>query len=243
MSPLDAARRLGVAVLACAAIAGIAYGGMTLAADPRLALGDVIVAGAHRVPASDIVGAAALPLGRNVWLLDTQAAARAVAGLPWIASAKVERAWPNRVTIRVVEREPAARLELAGGFSMLVDADGRVLGDATGPDEVLPALSVEPLPDGAGTAGSQLGGTDVGEGLTALRRLSALGVHVTEIRSDPVMGFRAATDAGFDVAFGDLDDLAQKVALYDAISKRIAHPAAVEYIDVRSTSAPTVQYR
>lgn len=239
----DVVRRLGLTIAVFAAIGGIAYGGMTLAGDPRLALGPVSVAGAHRVAPAEIIAAAAFPPGRNIWLLDTASAARSIAALPWIASATIERAWPNQVTIAVVEREPAARLELGGGFSTLVDSDGRVLGAAGAPDEALPALTVEPLPDGAGSAGAQLGATAVGGALDALRQLRALGVHMTEIDIDPVMGFRVVADGGPAVVFGDLDDLARKVALYDAIRKRIARPESVEYIDLRSISAPTVQYR
>ena len=237
-------RRVGLFALTLAAAALLSYGGMLLAADPRLALGDVVVSGARRTPAADVINAAALPSGRNVWLLNTGAAARAVETLPWIGSARVERGWPNLVTISVVERAPAARVRLDAGADMLVDQDGRVLGPASlDADQALPLLRVTPLPPDAGTAGAQLGGTSIGDALDAARQLAALGVHMTEIRSERVMGFSAITSAGLRVVFGDLDGLAGKVALFDAISKHIAQPQTVEYVDVRSTAAPTVQYR
>jgi cell division protein FtsQ len=230
--------------LVLALIGAAAYGGVALAADPHLALDDVSVEGARRVVAVDIIAAAALPHGRNVWLLDTNSASRAVERLPWIASAKVSRAWPNVVTIVVSERVPIARVALGRSNFELVDVDGRALGPASdATDQALPALTVAPLPPDAGTAGAQLGATVVGQSLDAIRQLTALGVHMTEIRDEPVMGLRAFTQGGLWVVFGDLDDLSHKVALYEAISKRISQPSAVEYIDVRSTAAPTVQYR
>jgi len=237
-------RRLGLIALAAAIAAALAYGGMLLAADPRFALGDVAVNGAHRTAASDIIGAAALPRGRNVWLLDTGAATRAIEGLPWIATAHIERRWPNLVTITVAERVPAARIRLDAGADMLVDQDGRVLGPVSQDSDVaLPLLSVVPLPPDAGNAGAQLGQTSIGDALAAQRQLAALGVHMTEVDSEPVLGFSAVTADGLRVVFGDLDGLAAKVALFDAISKHIAQPETVEYVDVRSTAAPTVQYR
>ncbi|MBV8366599.1 MAG: FtsQ-type POTRA domain-containing protein [Candidatus Eremiobacteraeota bacterium] len=223
---------------------GAAYGGKTLASDPRFALDDVAVDGARRLPSADIIAAAALPHGRNVWLLDSGAASRAIERLPWVASATIARAWPNKVTIIVSERVPAARMALPGGAQALVDTGGRVLGYATGTsDQTLPLLMIAPLPADAGVPGAQLGGTTVGESLEAMQQLSALGVRMTEVRDEPVTGFSAFTHSGVWVVFGDLQDLARKVELYDAIVKRVVQPSAVDYIDVRSTAAPTVQYR
>jgi cell division protein FtsQ len=237
-------RRLALFALLAAVAAGLAYGGMMLATDPRFALGDVAVDGARRTAASDIIAAAALPRGRNVWLLDTGSATRSIEGLPWIASAHVERRWPNLVAITVAERTPAARVRLDAGADILVDEDGRALGPVSqDADVALPLLTVVPLPPNAGSAGAQLGQTSIGDALAAQRQLAALGVHMTEIRSEPVMGFSAVTSDGLRVIFGDLDGLAAKVALFDEINKHIAQPQTVEYVDVRSTAAPTVQYR
>jgi cell division protein FtsQ len=235
---------LGFALLIILAAGGIGYAAVAAAADPHFALTDVGVRGAHRATANDILAAAALPAGRNIWLLNTTASRRRVEAMPWIASATIERGWPNQVAIVVTERTPAARVALAAQQFVLVDADGRVLGNADdSADRALPVLAVRPLPPDAGTAGTLLGATTVGDALTATKALAALGVHVTEIQTEPVMGISAFTDANLRVVFGDLDDLARKVALYDAIRKRITQPDAIEYVDVRSPAAPTVQYR
>jgi cell division septal protein FtsQ len=235
---------LGLALLIILAAGAIGYAAVVAAADPRFALADVGVRGAHRATIDDIRAAAALPAGRNIWLLNTAAARRRIEAMPWIASATIERGWPNQVAIAVTERVPAARVALAFQQYVLVDADGRVLGDADdNADQALPVLAVQPLPPGAGTAGTLLAATAVGDALATAKALTALGVHVTEIQTEPVMGISAFTDANVRVVFGDLEDLARKVALYDAIRKRITQPDAVEYVDVRSIAAPTVQYR
>jgi cell division protein FtsQ len=153
-------RRAVIAVLAVGLCTAIAYTSVQLSEDSRLALGDVAVAGAQRTGVDAVLTTAALPRGRNVWLLDTSGAARRVEALPWIASAHVQRSWPNQVSIVVTERVAVARLSLdagaPGGPYALVDADGRVLESFTQqPSEAqLPWLVVRPLPDDASTTRS-----------------------------------------------------------------------------------------
>jgi len=247
--PGDIARRTVIVVVAIAVAAGIGYGAVLLAADPRLALGDVSVVGAQRTGADAVLTAAALTRGRDVWLLDTAAAVQRVEAMPWVASAQIRREWPNRVSIVVSERVPVARLSLAGDAPdvpyALLDRQGRVLESGTQEvaDEQLPRLVVDPLPPDASDAGAQLGATAVGDALDALHRFGELGVRMTEIQVGPITGISAITLSNMRVMFGGVDDLATKLALFDAIAKRIARPQDVAYVDVRSTSAPTVQYR
>jgi cell division protein FtsQ len=133
---------LGLALLIILAAGAIGYAAVAAATDPHFALADVGVQGAHRAKTDDILAAAALPAGRNIWLLNTTASRRRVEAMPWIASATIERAWPNQVAIAVTERIPAARVALAAQQYVLVDADGRVLGDADdNADQALPVRS------------------------------------------------------------------------------------------------------
>lgn len=242
-------QRAVIAVLAAGVCAAIASAAVQFSADPRLALGDITVVGAQRTGSDAVLTAAALPRGRDIWLLDAAGATRRVEALPWIAAARVQRSWPNRVSIVVAERLAVARLSLDAGAAdgpyALVDGEGRVLesGSQQPSDAQLPWLVVRPLPVDASTAGAQLGATAVGDALDALRRFGELGVRMTEIEVEPITGITAVTLANVRVMFGGSDDLATKLALYDAIVKRITRPQDIAYVDVRSTSAPTVQYR
>ena len=232
-----------------AVAAGLAYAGVVLERDPRLALDEVGVAGAQRSGSQAVIAAAALQQGGNVWLLDTRGAVQRVEQLPWVASATVHRAWPNRVSIAVTERTPVVRLALdpaaPNAGTSLVDTDGRVLdtGAFASGDAALPMLVIVPQPPAAGVPGSVLDAPEISQALDAERKLRALGVRITEIRSEPIMGISAVTISGVRVVFGDIDGLERKVALFNAIAQRIARPQDVAYVDVRSTSAPTVQYR
>ena len=229
--------------------AGLSYGGVAFAGDPRFALDAMTVSGAQRVSQQSIIAAAALPRGSNIWLIDTREAAQRIEAMPWVASAGISRAWPNRLTITVVERSPVVRLaSLAAqppNTYALVGADGHVLevGQTSGADSLLPVLYVEPFPAVEIQPGASLAASAVGDALSVQRSLNALGIQMTEMRVAPITGISVVTTARLHVMFGAPDDLERKVALYDAIAKRIAHPDAVAYIDLRSPSAPTVQYR
>jgi len=104
-------------------------------------------------------------------------------------------------------------------------------------------LVFQPLPPDAGTVGAELAAGAVGEALEALRQFGELGVRMTEIEVEPITGISAITLSNMRVMFGGIDDIADKLALFDAIAKRISRPEDVAYVDVRSTSAPTVQYK
>ena len=248
------ARSLIVMLAGTVVAGGIAYAGVRFAQDPRFALERIAVFGAARTGDAQVVAAAAIVPGVNIWLVDAGIAERRVAALPWISSARVERAWPNSLSIRVNERTPVARVALrSNGFDRsigaapdvaLVDAEGRILQiGASGPgDDRLPVVRIEP-PLEPVQAGQQLRSAQLDGALEAYERLAALGVHISEIASDPVTGISVTTDSRLRVILGDAEELDRKVTLFLAIAQRIAHPDQVSYVDVRSTSAPTVQYR
>ena len=248
------ARRLAVALAGTLVAGSLAYAGVRLAEDPRFALERIEVSGAARAGDAEVAAAAAIQPGVNIWLVDAGAAERRVRALPWISAARIERAWPNKLSISVKEREPVARLVLrsnkfdryAGSAPdlALIDEEGRVLqlGASAQGDERLPVVRIEP-PLGELAAGQQLQSAQLNGALEASERLAALGVHISEISSDPVTGISVTTVSHLRVMLGDGEQLERKVTLFLAIAQRIAHPDEVSYVDVRSTSAPTVQYR
>jgi cell division protein FtsQ len=68
------------------------------------------IRGANRHVQPDEVRMAALPaLDAKLFALDLGSVREAIERLPWVASARVDRQWPGRLSIHVVEREPFAR--------------------------------------------------------------------------------------------------------------------------------------
>jgi cell division septal protein FtsQ len=172
-----------------------------------------------------------------------------VEALPWISVVRIVRRWPNRIEIVVAERTPEAAVALqpmkrhtAFGSVALVDADLRVLAVEPSADaqglvlfRITPPLAVHPAED--------MHGTGVEQAYEALVQLRALGLQIAEVSIAPSTGIGVATTSGLHVIFGSTDDLANKVALYDAIQPKLGAPRNVVYVDLRSVRAPTVLYR
>jgi cell division protein FtsQ len=247
-------RRAAVAlvVLAAAVISVIGFVSVREVRSPRLALGSIDVSGARSTSISEILRAAALPGGSNIWLLDTTGAEGRIEALPWIATASVRRTWPNNVSILVTERVPVGRLLLPGGGSSeepapqvaLIDASMRVLaiGESVGIAADLPLFRIVPQPY-ALQPGATLGGDDAAHAYDAMVELRALGLRISEVDLKPSTGVTVTCDGGLRVILGGDDDLAKKVSLLKAIAPKISAPEDVVYVDLRSVRAPTVLYR
>jgi cell division septal protein FtsQ len=247
------AMRWVIALLVLAGLGGAAYAGVRASQDPRLALESIDVSGCSRSTQADVLAAAALPVGTNIWLLDTGSAATRIESLPWTDSAKIERAWPNRVSITVLERRPASRLDMpAGGSSeepvaghALLDAQMHVLAvGADDPRDVrLPELKVAGLSAAAIAPGADLSKTEAAVAYAAFRTLQDAGLTARSIDVGGATGIGAETADDFRVLFGATDGLSQKVQLYRLIVVKIASPRQVAYIDLRSARAPTVLFK
>ena len=86
---------------------------------------ELSVSGNHRLSAGQVLRLAGLGKQTNVlWFSSARAEANLLSS-PWIRSARIERALPMKIVVRVVERTPVAIL--SGRSRMLVAADGTVL--------------------------------------------------------------------------------------------------------------------
>jgi len=245
--------RVGLALAVVLALGGAGYAAVRASQDPRLALGQVDVRGCSRSTPADVLSAAALPRGANIWLLDTRSAVNRIESLPWTETATISRAWPNRVSVSVVERRPAARLDLSIDGSSEEPLAGRALLDskmhvlAIGPDDPrdigLPEIAVAGLAATAVTAGADLSNTDAAVAYRAYLTLQSAGLTVRSIDVGTATGIGVETAEHLRVLFGDPDGLAQKVQLYRLIAVKIASPRKVAYVDLRSARAPTVLFR
>jgi len=249
-----AGRPILLAATVFIAVAAIAVGVWREAANPRFSVQIAGVTGLEHTSASDVVAAANLVDGQNVWLIDRQAVAERIQALPWVDRATLHVRWPNRLTISVSERRPAALVALGAvggvapqatpeaGFAE-IDETGRVLVTGVGERPAdLPLLIVVPPPVQVKPA-MQLDRPDIAAALDAYHRLSALGLHVSEVALAPSTGMSATADRNLRVLFGEDEDLAKKAELFQAIVAKISTPSRVAYVDVRSVRAPTVLYR
>jgi len=104
----------------------------------------VSLSGEKHVSRAEIVAAAGVTGRTSLLFLDVEAARARLKTMPWIAEATVRKLFPDRLQIRVREREPFALWQVGGRLS-LIAADGTLLGP---PND--PAFAALPLVVGPG---------------------------------------------------------------------------------------------
>jgi cell division septal protein FtsQ len=166
-------------VVLALAVTGVT-GTYAIRTTPLLAVSEVNVIGARRVPEPTVRSAAGIEPGANLLALDLAAVADRVEALPGVRRARAVRHLPNRLDIWLQEREPFALVNASGSRREArlawVDADGRLVGlERAGPPPLLPILSgVEaPPPDAEHPIGDRLQ-----LGLTLLRAVQRAGGRV-----------------------------------------------------------------
>ncbi|MBC7925823.1 MAG: FtsQ-type POTRA domain-containing protein [Bryobacteraceae bacterium] len=83
--------------------------------------------------------------GRSIYLCPIQERRRRLLGIDWVRNASVSRIWPNRIVVRVWEREPVAVVQVPGPDTAmlysLIDADGVLLDPRRVTRLALPVIS------------------------------------------------------------------------------------------------------
>ncbi len=122
---LRLARRGGawlcVGLLVVALGGALASGGRWLLTAPRFAVERVEVAGQSQLSVDQVVAASGLSPGQNLFRLDARRAVAGVEALPMVRRAELVRAFPNRVTLLVEERQPFVLVH-AGGLHWPAEA-------------------------------------------------------------------------------------------------------------------------
>ncbi len=90
---------------------------------PRFAVVNVEIEGTRRLARDDVLGAAGVQKGDNLFALDVEKAEASLLSSPWIAQARVIRQLPGTIRLEVVERDAVA-LAVIGSKTFLVSQDG-----------------------------------------------------------------------------------------------------------------------
>ncbi len=102
---------------------------LAVTAEAGFTVEDVEVTGRDRTDPKALLAAVGLQRGEPILGFSPEAARRQIEGLPWVASAAVERRLPDTVAITILERRPIALWQHNEHLS-LIDADGINLGPA-----------------------------------------------------------------------------------------------------------------
>jgi len=122
---------------------------------PLLDVDEVVVAGADRTGAAEVLEASEVDRGDALVSIDLRAVGRRVTALPWVREVAVSRDLGGTVRLDVSERTPVAEVDGGTGV-LLVDVEGRVLGPAVTSQLPGPLVRVEGGP-AAPSPGDQLG--------------------------------------------------------------------------------------
>jgi cell division septal protein FtsQ len=247
-APATSSRGWIWAVLQLAVLGTEVFVTLFLLAQPSFRVRNVQVSGIRHVSAEDIKSAMDLPSDQSIFFLSHVDLEHRVESLPWIRSASVSLALPDRIAVRVAEWTPSAVLQV-GEESYDLNDVGQVLEPATEPGRLL----VVNRPDlGAVKTGQRIVAPEL---LSMLQRLRAgfqpaFRVSITSFTIDARDVLSAQTDRGWTLVFGQMvtaDDratLETKVAALHALSSRLDLTSTqIVYINLENPGAPAVQMR
>ncbi len=199
---------------------------------PLMAVETVEILGADRVDVRGIVDDLGLGAGAFLLWINAGEVEEAIISEPWVADVQVDRIWPDKVVVEVIEHEAVVWIEGVLGW-MLVSRDGTVLERAVAPGAGL-LLAALAFPDRlAGDRPIDPAWHEIVE--MALVLSDDIGVAlVLEMR-----GAEMWTKAlGFDVRLGHPIDLADKGRTLRAMLAEDIPDGAI--IDVSSPRRPAI---
>jgi cell division protein FtsQ len=225
---------LGVGVAVAALSGPLVSGAASVLKTSRFAIERVEVAGQSRLSADEVVRASGLVPGQSLWSLDARRAVAGVEALPLVRRAEVVRAFPNRVTLFVEERQPFTLVN-AGGLHW-VDEQGVPLGPETR------AVSLDaPVISGAGAddvvAAGRMPSERVASGVALLRTLmraqSSLLSEISEVDVSRPEGPVLYMLDGVEVRIGSEDWEGRLGRLGGVLAQLRASGQTVTSIDLR----------
>jgi len=219
-----------------------------LLAQPAFRPRHVDVVGTTHLTPAQITAALALPPDRNIFFLSHAELEQRLTAMPWVRSASVSLALPNRVMATITEWKPTAVLQVGEATYAMND-----LGQVLDPAAEAGNLTVINRPDfGAVRFGQRAVDRDLLPMLIQLRAgfAPAFRISLMSFQLDRRQVLTAQTDRGWTIIFGQMvtsDDratLEPKLAALRAMGSRIDFTSAqIQYINLENPGAPAVQMR
>jgi len=247
-TPVASARGWMWALLQIAVLGAEIFGLLFMLAQPGFRPRHVEVIGTSHLTAAQVRGALNLPGDRSIFLLSESGLAGRLRALPWVRSARVTLALPDRVSVRVTEWTPSAVLQVGETTYYVND-----LGEVLDPAAEAGGLPVINRPDfGPVRSGQRAVGSDLLPMLLQLRAgfTPAFKISITSFQLNRREILTAQTDRGWTIIFGqmvtsvDRASLEPKLAALGALTSRIDLASApIQYINLENPRAPAVQMR
>lgn len=225
---------VGAAVLVVVALVGW----ITLYRSQAFAVTDVQVVGNSRVPTSRLLEIAGAPPGTTLLRAPTAQMTARLGADPWVASAKVERIWPDTLRIVVEERVPVAAVEMPDKAQWIVDGAGVFVAPKTAlPKVALPLVRELPSLPTTATPGMAPENPELANAVAVLAALDpSLRSQVVAVDAHSVDETSVYTASGLQILFGAARQMTKK----DYLARRILtdQKGKVVFIDVRTVERP-----
>jgi len=236
-SPLNRKRPNLKALLFLFLTSAVLSGGVSFALQtPMLLVREVRIEGVRLTDRAEVQRAAKSALGCNIIALRTGPIAGAIRRLPEVASVRLARSFPGRISVRVRERKPEAVVSNHTACCM-VQADCLAFHRTHGPVRGLPTVQV--VRCGRVREGEKCPSADVANALDVLKCARKYELSVAKISVDPLGDMCLNMGSGFYVKLGQPDDIAQKMSvLRTALTYRPSLAREAAYIDLSCPSAP-----
>ncbi len=181
---------------------------------PVFNITSVTVMGNAHLRTEEILAAAEIPVGMNIYRISMRKAEERVSALPYAKEVSIRRHFPARVTVEVSERCERGAVECGGGYA-IVDDTCRVLRLSLDAD-TLPCVT-----------GSEVESARIGENIemkeprfctdfqTLMRALDTaeLGVEWSKFSLDSVADIWIETKPGLEIHLGAIEDVEYKLQL------------------------------
>lgn len=237
---------LSIAAL-CSAVCVFTYAWLTQA--PLFRAQFVIVSGNRAVSHGEVLAAAGIRGGTNIFGINLDVARTRLAAHPWIDTASIIREFPNRIVIRVTEHTPVATAEI--GASYLINTRGEIF------DKGSDAFSALPVIQGLSRGSLPLAGMRPSGRITPVQKalqelIPLLGeltgkdgrFVVTRVVADPLTGLRLLTEGAtqrIDLGFDQYNLKLKRVnELFDLLEQKV-NLTAVASIDVNDINSVVIK--
>lgn len=197
--PFDPWKAVLAVVLAVAVVVVL---GWTVLGSRLLVVRNIEVVGERLVNREEVVAAAGIRLGTPLMRVDRRAVQRRVGHIRQVLAARVERAWPSTLRIRVTERSPVAAVDTGSGYA-LVDRVGVVVTVVPERPEELPMVEDPGLSETPVASAGPVRDPAVRAALAVAEALPAdLAERVTAISADTPSDVTLGLRSGDTVVWG-----------------------------------------
>ena len=218
--------------------------GFFFSQSPFFHVAEVNVAGNNAVSKELIIAASGIKIGDNIFAVSSKRASHWVKINYLIASAEIVKEYPDKITINIVERRPAALIPFSGGF-LKIDKYGVVLEQMKSIDKAdYPIFTGVNKFDSGTFPGTKILDEVIKQGLHILEQMPADGIDfIKEIDITDPQNIICYSTGNLEIRIGDSSDFLIKYnlarAFVDAeIDRKTIN--TVQYLDVSVIEVPVM---